>query len=96
MDSKLPINLTIADRVYSFNINREDEALWREATKEINEKLLQYKQTLKDKDNQDFLALISLQYLMKLLELQRSTDIRPIIAELENITTKIGYLLGKQ
>ncbi len=94
MNSKLSINLMIADRRYAFNINREEEAVWREAAKKINEKVLQYKQKkYKDKDTQDFLALASLQYAMQLLETKKRTDIVPILEELNDIDAKLGDFL---
>jgi cell division protein ZapA len=68
MDDKLSIRVNIADRYYPLKVERENEEKIRKAARMINEKVLQYKQRYKDKDLQDFLAMASLQYVIKLNE----------------------------
>ncbi len=68
MDDKLSIRINIADRYYPLKVERENEEKIRKAARMINEKVLQYKQRYSDKDVQDFLAMASLQYVIKLTE----------------------------
>jgi cell division protein ZapA len=68
MDDKLSIKVNVADRYYPLKVERENEEKIREAARMINEKVLQYKQRYSDKDVQDFLAMASLQYVIKLTE----------------------------
>jgi len=65
MDDKLSIRVNIADRYYPLKVERENEERIRKAARMINEKVLQYKQRYSDKDVQDFLAMASLQYVIK-------------------------------
>ena len=68
MDDKLSIRVNVADRYYPLKVERENEEKIRKAARMINEKVLQYKQRYTDKDVQDFLAMASLQYVIKLTE----------------------------
>jgi cell division protein ZapA (FtsZ GTPase activity inhibitor) len=68
MDDKLSIKVNVADRYYPLKVERENEEKIRKAARMINEKVLQYKQRYSDKDVQDFLAMASLQYVIKLTE----------------------------
>jgi cell division protein ZapA len=68
MDDKLSIRVNVADRYYPLKVERENEEKIRKAARMINEKVLQYKQRYSDKDLQDFLAMASLQYVIKLNE----------------------------
>jgi cell division protein ZapA (FtsZ GTPase activity inhibitor) len=68
MDDKLSIRVNVADRYYPLKVERENEEKIRKAARMINDKVLQYKQRYSDKDVQDFLAMASLQYVIKLNE----------------------------
>jgi len=68
MDDKLSIRVNVADRYYPLKVEREDEERIRKAARMINEKVQQYKLRYTDKDVQDFLAMASLQYVIKLTE----------------------------
>ena len=68
MDDKLSIRVNVADRYYPLKVERDNEEKIRKAARMINEKVLQYKQRYSDKDVQDFLAMASLQYVIKLTE----------------------------
>ncbi len=74
MDDKLSIRVNVADRYYPLKVERENEEKIRKAARMINEKVLQYKQRYSDKDVQDFLAMASLQYVIKLNEEEEKLD----------------------
>ena len=74
MDDKLSIRVNVADRYYPLKIDRDNEEDIRKAARMINEKVLQYKQKYVDKDIQDFLAMASLQYVIKMLELEKNNE----------------------
>ena len=70
---------------YPLTIERNQEEVIRKAAKMINEKVLQYKQKYKDKDTQDFLAMASLQYVIKVpLKLENNADVSPIYEEMRS------------
>jgi len=96
MDDKLSIRVNVADRYYPLKINREDEEEIRKAARMINEKVLQYKQKYIDKDIQDFLAMAALQYVIKLLEFEKSREKEDITLSIRELTGKIDSVLSEK
>jgi cell division protein ZapA (FtsZ GTPase activity inhibitor) len=96
MDEKLSIRVNVADRFYPLKIDRNQEEVIRKAAKMINEKVLQYKQRYKDKDTQDFLAMASLQYVIKVLEAENKTDVSPVLEEVRAMEQELREFLDKE
>lgn len=96
MDDKLSIKVNVADRLYPLKIERNDEEKIRMAAKLINEKVLQYKQHYADKDMQDFLAMASLQFVIKLIESDGKQDNSLLIDELSELDEWLVAYLKKQ
>lgn len=96
MDDKLSIRVNIADRYYPLRIDRNDEERIRLAAKLINEKVLQYKQRYSDKDVQDFLAMATLQYVIKLLELENRHDVDPFIEMVRDLNEQLDNILSEK
>ncbi|MCU4164591.1 cell division protein ZapA [Carboxylicivirga caseinilyticus] len=94
MDDKLSIRVNVADRFYPLRIDRKDEERIRLAAKLINDKVLQYKQRYSDKDVQDFLAMASLQYVIKLLELENRHDVDPMIEAVRDLNDQLESILS--
>ena len=88
-DDKLSIRINLADRYYPLKIEAKDEERIRRAAKLINEKILQYKQRYVDKDNQDFLAMAALQFVIKYLEMEEKTDNQPIMEDLKELNEEL-------
>ena len=96
MDEKLSIRVSVADRYYPLKIDRNQEEVIRKAAKMINEKVLQYKQRYKDKDTQDFLAMASLQYVIKVIEAENKTDVSPVLDEIKVMEQELREFLDKE
>ncbi|MFP4621871.1 MAG: cell division protein ZapA [Bacteroidales bacterium] len=88
-DDKLSIRINLADRYYPLKIEAKDEERIRRAAKLINEKILQYRQRYIDKDNQDFLAMAALQFVIKYLEMEEKTDNQPIMEDLKELNEEL-------
>ena len=93
MEDKLSIRVNVADRYYPLKIDRIDEEKIRKAAKMINEKVLQYKQRYTDKDIQDFLAMAALQYVIKVLEGDSSSEASPVLEELKDLDNELNEFL---
>ena len=92
-DSKLSIKVNIADRYYPLRIVRKDEEKIRSAAKRINEKVLYYKQRYADRDIQDALSMATLQFVIRLLELEENKTTPPIVDELNRLDKELGDYL---
>ena len=89
MDSKFHIKLQIVGRYYPLVIERKDEERLRKAAKLINEKVAQYKQRYKDKDIQDFLAMTSLQFVLKELDLNEKLENQPVLSAIRDLADEL-------
>ncbi len=96
MSDKQSININIAERYYPLTVDREDEERIRKAAKIINDKILQYKQIYKDKDIQDFLAMVTLQFTTKYLESEELLDENPATEKIKNINEELEEFLHGQ
>ncbi len=96
MDDKLSIRVNVVDRYYPLKINREDEEKIRSAARMINEKVVQYKNRYNDKDTQDFLAMVALQYVIKLLEFEKEQDVTPLIDTVEALNEQLDDFITKE
>ena len=94
MDEELAINITIAGRRYPMRIKRNEEEKIRKAAKIINDRVLQYQQRYTGKDNQDFMAMSALQFVIQYIDLMENTDIDPAIKQIEELNDELAkYLL---
>ena len=96
MDDKLSIRVNVADRYYPLKVERENEEKIRKAARMINEKVVQYKQRYSDKDVQDFLAMASLQYVLKLTEEEEKRNNENFPDAIKQLIDKIDAVLEKK
>ncbi len=94
MEDKLSIRINIAERYYPLKVGRDEEERIRKAAKMINDKLLLYKQTYTGKEPQDFMAMVSLDFASRLLELEEKLDETPIINEVVSLNKDIEDYLN--
>ena len=87
MADKRNINLNIADIPLNLNIAEKDEEVIRRAAKEINERVSIYKTGNKEPEPYYFLAFVSLQYTIKMLQLEQKLD------EIEQINQKLDEFI---
>jgi len=85
------ITVTIADRPYKLTVKREDEEIFREATKYINDRLKSYAANFSFKDKQDLLAMVALQYTTNALRNERVLAFRDkeLVEKLVNLNTML-------
>lgn len=83
MSEKRTINIKIADIPLSLNIDPLDEEVVRRAAKDINERVLKYKEGHEEPELHYFLAFVALQHTIKMLQQDAK------INEIEQISAKI-------
>lgn len=96
MDSKFHIRLQILGRYYPLVIERKDEEKFRKAARLINEKVAQYKERYRDKDNQDFLSMAALQFVLKGLEFEEKEDESALLKAVHELTGELEEFLAKE
>ncbi len=96
-DETLTIRVNIADRYYPLTIKKLEEEKLRKAAKRINDTILQFKKKYAEKDSQDFLAMASLQYVTKLMELENKQNISSFVEKIKEVDKELeDYLLKEQ
>lgn len=96
MDEKFSIRINIAERYYPLMIERKDEERIRKAAKIINDKVTQYKTKYTDKDDQDFLAMTTLQYVTRFLETEEKIDDSEVIEGIKELSRNLTLYLEKE
>lgn len=94
MDTEFTININLCDRSYPIKINRNDEEKIRKAAKKINDTIAQYKQLYNNKDGQDFLAMVALQFATHVVESEEHFEVQPVIEELSKLDNQLSSLLN--
>jgi len=92
-EEKLSIKINVADRYYPLKIARSDEEKIRAAARRINEKVVQYRQRYAERDMQDALSMATLQYVVKLIELEEKQDLAPVLQELADLDKQMEEYL---
>jgi len=88
---QLTINLVIADRSYKLIIPKEDEVIFRNASRMIGEKMSNYGSNYAYKDKQDLLAMVALQYTVSTLRWEENQRFKN--EDLSNTLTEIDQFL---
>jgi cell division protein ZapA (FtsZ GTPase activity inhibitor) len=96
MDDKLSIRVNIADRYYPLKIERKEEEKIRKAAKLINDSINQYKNKYGDKDLQDLLSMVALQYVTKAVDNEFLTNDSEFIEEVKELSKQIGEYLNNK
>jgi cell division protein ZapA len=93
MEEQLSIKVQIAERFYPLKIKLRDEEKIRKAARLINDKVLQYKQRYTDKDEQDFMAMAALQFVINLLDCEQQQNVVSLEKELDDLSGELDELL---
>jgi cell division protein ZapA len=92
-EEKLSIKINVADRYYPLKIAITDEEKIRLAARRINEKVALYRQRYADRDLHDALSMASLQFVIKLIELEEKQNVAPVLQELVDLDKQMEEYL---
>jgi cell division protein ZapA (FtsZ GTPase activity inhibitor) len=95
MDETLSINVTIADRRYPMKIHRHEEEKIRKAVKVLNERILQYQQRFKVKDQQDLLAMTALQFVIQNIDWAHQSELNPMMQQINDLNDELRSFLDQ-
>ena len=86
MDDKFSIQLTVGSKTFSIAVDRQNEAIYRQAAKMINLKIQQYTNSFPNQKKEDYLTMTLLDIAVKLAaEQDVDTHLRNLIEKIENI-----------
>jgi cell division protein ZapA (FtsZ GTPase activity inhibitor) len=93
-EDKLSIKINIGDKIYPLRIERNEEELIRKASKLINDKLNQYRTRYEERDMTDLLAMTTLQFTKKYLEMEADNNYSSLVDEIIQINSELeSYII---
>jgi len=92
-NKKLTIRVNINERFYPLNIEPKDEEKIRKAANNINEMIAKYREMFKNKDGQDFLAMVALQLGTKVQEFSNNNELEQVIADIKDVNYNLEAFL---
>ncbi|WP_294630940.1 cell division protein ZapA [uncultured Bacteroides sp.] len=86
MNDKIKINLHIADSNYPLTINREEEEIIREAAKQVNIRLNQYRESYKGLESEKIIAMVAYHFSLEKLQWMQRNDTAPCMEKIKELT----------
>lgn len=96
MDEKISSNVTINGRLLSLKADRFDEQKIRLAAKLVDERMKIYKEKYPEKDNEDCLTMVALQYAIKSLNVDNDMMETPLEAAINDVVDDIDRILSER
>lgn len=94
MSEKFQITLRIDNQSYPVNVRRDEEEIYREAERMINDKLNIYKSKFQNLEKEQYLYMALLDLSVRLVQSERRNDTEPYKAVMSNLTAEIMSTLG--
>jgi cell division protein ZapA len=76
MEDKIRITVSVSERPYKVTVPKTQESLVREAAKEVDHMVKNYSKSYDYKDQQDLLAMVSIQSATKAKQLEKEKKFR--------------------
>lgn len=86
MNDKIKINLLMAGTAYPLTIRREDEETVREAARQVNVRLKQYRDYYPKASNEQLLGMVAYQFACENLRMKERNDTAPYTEKLKELT----------
>ena len=92
---KLVITLMIGRQSQQIHILREQEEIYRNAARQINEKLSRYELAYPNQATERYMSIVLLDLAVQMLQLKEKDDVKPIFETLTNLTIEIEEAISK-
>lgn len=93
---KLVITLMLGRQPQQIHILREQEEVYRNAARLINEKLSRYESAYPNQATERYMSIVLLDLAVQMLQLKDREDVKPIFDTLESLTSEIEDSLGEK
>ena len=96
MDDRQKITLMIGDISFPLRVNREDEQLYRDASKLINNTLNKYRTYFEKADPVKVMSMVALDIAVEEVRLENKNDTAPFVGKLEKLTRELEDYFRKE
>lgn len=94
ISEKFTIQLRIDDQIYPVTVKRSDEEYYREAERNINERLNAYKAKFPSLSREQYLYMVMLDLSLRLVRAERRNDTEPYLNMMSKLTEEIENTLS--
>lgn len=95
VSDKFLIELLINNQVHKISVLREQEKLFRDGAKLINNCFNNYRQKFPNKDNELYSALVMLELAVQYLQNRNNNDTQPLVEAMAQLTREVEETLGE-
>jgi len=92
-NEKLTIRVNINERFYPLKIEGKDEEKIRKAANNINSMIKKYREVFNDKDGQDLLAMVALQFGTKVIDLDDNVKLTEVVDDIKTLNRSIEQFI---
>ena len=92
-NEKLTIRVNINERFYPLKIEAKDEEKIRKAANNINSMINKYREVFNDKDGQDLLAMVALQFGTKVIDLDNNSQLTEVVDAVKTLNRDIEQFI---
>lgn len=90
---KLVIQLLIGKQVFPITVRREQEEIYRKASKMITDKLGRYEQSYPNLSYERYTSVALLDFAVQVIQMQQQKDVSPYEQTIERLTKEISDIL---
>ena len=95
-DNKMKINLLIDCQRFPLNIRREDEQLYRDAAKLIDNALNYYRRLNPELSSNNYWAMTALEFAFHYLSTKDRNDTKPYLDKIEELTEELDHYISNK
>lgn len=95
VSERFVIRLTIGRQIYPITIRRDQEEMYRQAARLINEKLGRYERTYPNLDYDRYLPAVLLDFAVNTLQLRQQKDLSPYADTVRRLSEELTQLLDQ-
>lgn len=93
---KLVIQLLIGKQVFPITVRREQEEIYRKASKMITDKLGRYEQSYPNLSYERYTSVALLDFAVQVIQMQQQKDMSPYEQTIERLNKEIATLLSNE
>lgn len=93
-NDKMVIKLLIGSQIYPINVLPEQESVFREAARQINERLASYQTKWVGQNAEKYLIATTLEFAVRMLQAIDDASCEPYAASIESLTAEVEEALA--
>lgn len=94
--NRFVIQLMIGNKMHPISIARDQEEIFRKASRQINEKLNRYRANYPNQPAEKYMSIALLDFAVRVLQLEDNADCRPLMDNIRTLCSEVEHALNVQ